>query len=108
MLEASIDHAEDDFKARLLVDARNEGDMLIRATKKSLKDGQKWLQPSEVTKIGDAIQALKEAMSGENHTLVREKIGDLDKATHHLAEVLMNKTLQTGVQGHTAAEILDK
>ena len=36
MLEESIDHAEEDVSARLLIEARNDGEALLRATRKAL------------------------------------------------------------------------
>ena len=37
MLIDSFEHAEADFEARLLIDARNEAESVIQATEKSLR-----------------------------------------------------------------------
>ncbi len=44
MLIESFEHAEADFEARLLIEARNEAETVIHATEKSLRrpDFERW------------------------------------------------------------------
>jgi hypothetical protein len=39
------------------------------------------------------------AMLGTDYKLIRGRIDELNKATEHLAEVLMNGALQTALEG---------
>jgi molecular chaperone DnaK/molecular chaperone HscA len=68
MLIESFEHAEADFDARLLIDARNEAESVIHATEKSLRRPdfstlEEDLQPGELQRIDEALAALKDAMA---------------------------------------------
>lgn len=108
MLQASIEHAENDFKERLVVEARNQADTLLRATERSVKQGGEELSEEERKEIEGASAELRTAMKGDDHTVIREKIDRLDRATRRLAEILMDRTLASVVRGRTAKEVLGK
>src|SRR5437879_9712628 len=68
MLEESIEYAEQDFTERQLIEARNEGETILRATEKSLAqaagDLSVGLDPAERRPIEAAVAALRQAMAG--------------------------------------------
>jgi Fe-S protein assembly chaperone HscA len=100
MLEESIDFAEQDFAQRQLIEARNEGDAILHATEKSLRDEAAGELPAaDRRKIEAAVAALREAMAGADYKLVRARIDELNQATQHLAELLMNRVLHATVEG---------
>jgi Fe-S protein assembly chaperone HscA len=108
MLESSLDHAEEDFRERLVVEARNQAETLLRATERSMRDVSGDLSGAEMAEIEVSVASLREALSGRDHTRIRERIDRLDRATRGLAEVLMNRTLRTAVEGRKVEEVLDK
>ena len=69
MLIESFEHAEADFEARLLIEARNEAETVILATEKSLRSpdleasGATDLKPGELDRIRTALADLKQAMT---------------------------------------------
>jgi molecular chaperone DnaK len=106
MLEESIEYAEQDFAERQLIEARTESESILAATAKALANEQSNHLPSEErTKIETAIAALKEAAAGTDYKLVRKRIDDLNQATEHLAELLMNSAVTSALQGRNLAEV---
>jgi molecular chaperone DnaK (HSP70) len=106
MLEASIEFAEQDFAERQLIEARNEADTILRATEKTLaREETQSLAAEERAKINAAVKALREAMTGKDYKLVRQRVDELNLATHHLAEISMNKALQAAVGGKRIEEL---
>jgi len=106
MLEDSIEYAEQDFAERQAIEARTEAQSILAATQKALVTPQAAsLTPSERTLIDVAITALKESVSGNDYKLMRKRIDDLNAATMHLAELLMNSAVSTALEGRKLAEV---
>ena len=100
MLEESIEYAEQDFADRQLIEARTEAETIIAATVKALAEpGAKEISPDERKAIMESEAKLRTAMLGTDYKLIRVRIDELNKATEHLAEVLMNGALQTAFEG---------
>jgi molecular chaperone DnaK len=106
MLEESIEYAEQDFAERQLIEARTESESILAATAKALANEQANNLPSEErAKIEAAIAALKEAAVGTDYKQIRKRIDELNHATEHLAELLMNSAVTTALQGKNLAEV---
>jgi molecular chaperone DnaK len=100
MLEDSINFAEQDFVERQAIEARTEAETILAATAKALGQPQAAaLSGEERAKIDSAIAGLKEAVSGADYKLMRKKIDEVNQATEHLAEVMMNSAVNTVLQG---------
>jgi hypothetical protein len=48
---------------------------------------------------------LKMAATGQDYKLVRKRIDELNHATEHLAELLMNSAVSTALEGRKLAEV---
>ena len=106
MLEESIEYAEQDFAERQLIEARTESESILVATAKALANEQSSALPSdERAQIDAAIAALKESAAGTDYKLIRKRIDELNHATEHLAELLMNSAVTTALQGRNLAEV---
>jgi molecular chaperone DnaK (HSP70) len=106
MLEESIDFAEQDFAERQLIEARTEAESILAATTKALSSGIGGeLASEERRKIDTSMSSLCEAVSGSDYKLIRTRIDELNHATEHLAEVMMNRVLQTTVEGKRLDEV---
>jgi molecular chaperone DnaK len=100
MLEESIEYAEQDFAERQAIEARTEAETILAATAKALANPQSSALPSEErAKIDSAVLALQESTSGSDYRLMRKKIDELNGATQHLAEVMMNSAVNSVLQG---------
>jgi molecular chaperone DnaK len=106
MLEESIEYAEQDFAERQLIEARTESEAILSATAKALANPQSAeIPPSERSNIEAAIAALKQSVADTDYKLIRERIDELNHATEHLAELLMNSAVSTALAGRNLAEV---
>jgi molecular chaperone DnaK (HSP70) len=106
MLEESIEYAEQDFAERQVIEARTESESILVATAKALANEQSSALPSdERAQIDAAIAALKESVAGTDYKQIRKRIDELNHATEHLAELLMNSAVTSALQGRNLAEV---
>jgi molecular chaperone DnaK len=106
MLEESIEYAEQDFAERQLIEARTESEAILSATTKALANPQSAeIPPAERSNIEAAIAALKQSATGADYKLIRKRIDELNHATEHLAELLMNSAVSTALAGRKLAEV---
>lgn len=93
-------NAEADKKEREKVDARNEGDSMVYATEKTLKELGDKVNAAEKQKIEDAVAALKQALSGDNVEDIKAKTEALKQASYKTAEeVYKQQAAAQGAQG---------
>jgi len=106
MLEESIEYAEQDFAERQAIEARTEAESILTATAKALANPNAAnLSVPERAKIDSCVAALKEAAQGSDYKQIRRQIDELNQATEHLAELLMNSALQSALEGKKLAEV---
>jgi Fe-S protein assembly chaperone HscA len=105
MLLDSFEHAEADFEARLLIDARNEAESVMQATEKSLRNpdfaeiekGE--LAAGERQKIESVLAGLKMVLNSKDRETIQKWTHALNDATQHLAEVMMNRSVKAALTG---------
>jgi molecular chaperone DnaK (HSP70) len=106
MLEESIEYAEQDFAQRQVIEARTESETILSATAKALANSQSAaLSAEERAKIEASVAALRESVTGNDYKLIRKRIDELNHATEHLAELLMNSAVSTALEGRKLAEV---
>ncbi|MFY9554613.1 MAG: Fe-S protein assembly chaperone HscA, partial [Blastocatellia bacterium] len=104
MLIDSFEYAEEDIRKRLIIESRNEAETVMRAAEKALREGATGLiDERESEAIRSAIVALRQAAAGDDHQLIRAKITELDEASRHLAEVIMNSALGAALKNRKAS-----
>jgi Fe-S protein assembly chaperone HscA len=111
MLIESFEHAEADFEARLLIDARNEAESVIQATDKVLRRpdfaaiAAEQLEPGERERIDAALAELRASMGNTDRAVIKEKTHALNHATQHLAEVTMNRSVREALAGRNVKDV---
>jgi molecular chaperone DnaK len=107
MLEDSIEYAEQDFAERQVIEARTESEAILSATQKALASGRAAaaLSAEERAAIDKSVVALKESVAGSDYKLIRKRIDELNHATSHLAELVMNSAVSTALEGRKLAEV---
>jgi len=111
MLVESFEHAEADFAARLLIDARNEAETVIRATEKSLRSpefaaiAESELAQGERERIESVLAGLKMVLVSPDREIIQKWTQALNDATRHLAEVMMNRSVHAALSGRNITEM---
>ncbi len=105
MLLESFEHAESDFAARLLIEARNEAESVMQATEKSLRHPDfadvesTELKAGEKQKIESVLAGLKMVLNSNDRETIQKWTHALNDATQHLAEVMMNRSVRAALTG---------
>jgi Fe-S protein assembly chaperone HscA len=112
MILDSFDHAEEDFAARLLIEARNEAETILSAVERA-EEHPAWrkIRGEEQAAIMAARDRLLQVKDGSDRSAIRDATLALDKATHRLAELMMDASVTEAIRGKTmgsAAEDLDE
>jgi molecular chaperone DnaK len=111
MLLESFEHAEADFAARLVIDARNEAETVILATEKSLRSplfaelSRTELAPGEHERIVSALADVKAVLNSPDRDAIQQKTHALNEATQHLAEVMMNRSVHEALSGKNIDQV---
>ncbi len=106
MIGESFKFAADDLKARQLIEARTEAEAILKATEKALRQGGHLIGSDELAAISSAVAALAAAKAAEDHKLIRARIAEIEKTTHHLAEVLMDTSLKEALEHKKLSELV--
>ncbi len=102
MILDSFDHAEADFAKRLLIEARLEADsILVKVDAARQNPAWPMLSAEEQAVITAAERNLAEAKAGNDLNAIRKATIDLDKATHRLAELMMDAAVSSALRGKT-------
>ena len=105
MLIDSFEHAEADFAARMLIEARNEAESVIIATEKTLRSPEfpsiaaEELTEAEQKRIVQALAGLKHVIKSDSRDSIIQWTTVLNEATKHLAEVAMNRSVRAALTG---------
>ena len=103
MVKDAESHASEDKAKRELIDARNQLDSLTYSVEKTLAESKDKLPAGEADKVQAALDAAKQATQGEDLAAITTATGELQKASHQMAETLYKATQAAGGdQGGTA------
>ena len=100
MILDSFDNAEKDLADRQLIEARNEAETILTALVKGRRN-EAWtmLGFSEQRKVDELESQLRLAMSGSDYHQIRRGIDELNQATMHLAELMMDAAVGGALRG---------
>jgi len=102
MILDSFDHAETDFEARQLIEARLEADNILdKVQKAESSPAWKLLSAEEIGKIAAAVLHLTATKSGSDLAHIRAGVTALDHATRNLAEKMMEAAVSGAMRGKT-------
>ena len=102
MILESFDSAEEDFRQRQLIEARNDAETIMSALEKSKKSpawGQ--LPNGEKKQIAKLEKALQEVKQQDDYQKIRKSIDALNQGTMRLAELMMDTAVTTALKGKT-------
>jgi molecular chaperone DnaK (HSP70) len=105
MILDSFDYAEEDFRQRQVIEARNEADTILAALEKGRRSpawGQ--LTSPEKKQIAKLENALIQVRGEDDYAAIRKAIDTLNQATMRLAELMMDSAVSTALTGKTMDE----
>jgi len=88
MISDAEEHADEDRKARELVDARNQAEALIHGARKSVAELGDKLEAGDKQNVETAIAELEAAVQGDDTDAIAAKTQALSQVSHKLAEQL--------------------
>ena len=105
MILDSFDSAEEDFRQRQVIEARNEAATILAALDKG-KKSPAWghLTTDEKKKIAKMEKALIAVNSEDDYQAIRKAIDALNQGTTRLAELMMDSAVSTVLKGKTMDE----
>jgi molecular chaperone DnaK len=100
MILDSFDYAEEDFRQRQVIEARNEAETILGALEKG-KRSPAWGQitSDERKQIAKLETALKAVKGEDDYPAIRKAIDSLNQATMRLAELMMDSAVATALKG---------
>lgn len=106
MLRESFQQAEADKQVRALAEEKVDGERLLLALEAALaSDGAALLDAEEKLQIDDAMQELREAMTGDDLMLIRAGVKNLNAISEPYAARRMNAGVQQALSGRRLEEI---
>ena len=108
MVKDAEAHAEEDKKAKALVDAKNQAEAMILGSEKSIKDLGDKADKSEVEKVNNAIKDLKEELKNDDAEKISEKTMKLTEAAGKIAEQAYKEEAAKQQAAGTSAEAESK
>ncbi|AZT85157.1 molecular chaperone DnaK [Marinobacter sp. NP-4(2019)] len=104
-------NAEEDRKFEELVQVRNQGDAMVHAVRKTLKDAGDKVSDSEKESIEASIKELEEALTGSNKEDIEAKTQKLTEVSSELAQKMYadqaDQTQQAGGEESAQAQTSD-
>jgi Fe-S protein assembly chaperone HscA len=102
MILDSFDSAEEDFRQRQLIEARNEAGTITAALEKG-KRSPAWgqLTSDEKKRIAKLEKALNGVTGQDDYQAIRDAIDALNQGTMRLAELMMDTAVSTALKGKT-------
>jgi len=102
MLLESFDYAEEDFRQRQIIEARNEAETILTALGKG-RQSPAWgqLTSDEQRRIAKLEKALHEVQKSDDYQAIRKAIDELNQGTMRLAELMMDSAVSSALKGKT-------
>jgi len=105
MILDSFDNAEEDFRRRQLIEARNEAATILAALEKGKKSAA-WgqLTTDEKKRIAKMEKALSAVSAEDDYQAIRKAIEALNQGTTRLAELMMDSAVSSALKGKNMDE----
>ncbi len=106
MLRESMEFAEKDIQARMLVEQKVEADRVLESLRQALrKDADALLSADELAAIDAAVQNLVNVQQGSDPDAIKIAITALDETTSEFAARRMDASIRQALQGHKIDEV---
>ena len=104
MLRSSMDHAEEDMLARTLREEQVEAERVVEALDSAIKADAELLTDDERVLISEAREQLIAAKAGDDPSLIKKAITELEAACDNFVARRMNTSIRKAMKGHSVDE----
>jgi molecular chaperone DnaK len=104
MKREAKEHEEEDKRRREKVEIRNNADSLVATTEKTLKELKDKFSKEDKEKIENAVRKLREALTGDDINLIKERTEDLQKALQEASAKIYQQAAQQYHQQHSSQD----
>jgi molecular chaperone HscA len=105
MIRESMQHAREDITLRLLAEARVEAERLIHDLDSAIEQSSTLLKKDEAEKLSQAVNALHEAIKGEDRDVIDAAHKALETLAHPFAQRRMDSAIESALKGKSVEEI---
>jgi molecular chaperone DnaK len=100
MILDSFDQAEEDFRQRQIIEARNEAQTILTALEKGKKSSA-WeeLTRDERQRVEELERVMRETEKSDDYHAIRKAIDALNQGTMKLAELMMDTAVSAALKG---------
>jgi len=107
MLLDSITHAKDDVSARMLIEARTEGEQMVYTVERFMEKNGSYLSEDELKATQQYIADLKDILADGDKDAILKQIDTVNEFTRPFAERLMDQAIATAMKGKSIDDQLD-
>jgi len=104
MLRSSMDHAEEDMLARTLREEQVEAERVVEALDSAIKADAELITDDEKILIAEAREQLLAAKAGDDPSLIKKAITELEAACENFVARRMNTSIRKAMKGHSVDE----
>ena len=105
MLKASMQHAAEDMKARMLKEQQVEAARVSESLNAALAQDGELLSEQEREAVVSMLSAMDNAAKGNDTDAIKRAIENVDSATQEFAARRMDKSIQSALTGQTVDDI---
>ncbi|MCP9234998.1 Fe-S protein assembly chaperone HscA [Lewinella sp. JB7] len=99
MLIDSLNHAEEDMRARSLAEAKTEANNVLLSARKFIRQNESWLSGEQVQEIGRFVDALAASVAGDDKDAINERMAELNTYTTPLAHEALDRNVAAAMRG---------
>ena len=98
LLEASYEHAIEDFTARQLIEFRQTAERVLQGIEMYWTVAEKALPPTDCTAIRQQMEVVRQRMEGQDPQVLKSEMDRLGDLTRSLADTVMGQAVLSALQ----------
>lgn len=104
MLKESIEHAKEDMQKKALIEARTEGQNIVRATDKFIQQNESLLSDEQIEELRNYKENLVEKIEGDDKDAIQKAMDELNEYAKPLAKKSMDSVIGEAMKGKKVEE----
>lgn len=104
MLKESIEHAKEDMQKKALIEARTEGQNIVRATDKFIQQNESLLTEEQIKDLRKFKKSLVEKIEEDDKDAIQKAMDDLNEYAKPLAKKSMDSVIGEAMKGKKVEE----